>query len=260
MYWIYNLPNWLFSLICIGAFAIFGLAGLLLSRRHIRRLHRINHSHNDIVSYFLAAVSVFYGITLGLLAVATWTNFSDVDSKVDREAQALSGLARDVGALPNETARLVHTDISRYLNEVIHVSWQQQRKGLVPSGENAFVDRLQLDLMGFDPKNSRQQMVQSEAYHQFNEFIEARRARLDSVQMGMPACLWALVISGALITILVTLFFDVASLAMHLWMTLLLSGLLGLMVFMTAALDNPFRGNLSVTPDALELVYGRLSP
>jgi hypothetical protein len=38
-------------------------------------------------------------------------------------------------------------------------------------------------------------------------------------------------------------------------MTVLFSCLLGLLIFLIAVLDNPYRGRLSVTPEALERVY-----
>jgi hypothetical protein len=38
-------------------------------------------------------------------------------------------------------------------------------------------------------------------------------------------------------------------------MTTLLSVLLGLIIFLIAVLDNPYRGRLSVTPEPLEHVY-----
>jgi hypothetical protein len=85
--------------------------------------------------------------------------------------------------------------------------------------------------------------------------VERRRGRLDSVTKGLPAPLWAMVLVGALITICLSWFFDTASLAMHFWLTLLLSTLLGLMIFLVAILDNPYRGSVSVSPEALERVY-----
>jgi nitrate reductase gamma subunit len=71
LYWVYDIPNWLFAFLCIGVFVAFGLLGLTLTRRFVRRVHREDHSHNDVVGFYLAAVTVFYGITLGLVAVGT---------------------------------------------------------------------------------------------------------------------------------------------------------------------------------------------
>ena len=45
---------------------------------------------------------------------------------------------------------------------------------------------------------------------------------------------------------------------MHFWMTVMFSGLLGLMILLLAAMDNPFRGRISVGPEAFEMVYEQL--
>jgi hypothetical protein len=42
---------------------------------------------------------------------------------------------------------------------------------------------------------------------------------------------------------------------MHFWMTILFASLLGLLIYLIAVLDNPYRGKVSVTPEPLELVY-----
>ena len=45
---------------------------------------------------------------------------------------------------------------------------------------------------------------------------------------------------------------------MHFWMTVMFSGVLGLLIFLLAAMDNPFRGQISVGAEAFEMVYEQL--
>jgi hypothetical protein len=52
----------------------------------------------EAVGSYLGAVCVFYGITLGLFAVATWQNYTDVETRVGEEAAAVGALYRDVNA------------------------------------------------------------------------------------------------------------------------------------------------------------------
>ena len=255
LYWLYDLPNWLFGTIVIAFFAAYGLIGLMTTRGFVRRQHKEDHSHNDIVSYFLAAVTVFYGITLGLLAVATWTNYAATEDKVDHEAQVVASLYRDVNSFPEPLRTQLDNDLKVYVRQVIDVSWPMQRHGIIPTTTAGTLDTFQGDLLQFEPKTEREKIVTDEAYRQFNILVEARRARLETVTSGMPSSLWSLVILGGLITLTVTLFFDTPSLRMHVWMTILLSVLLGLMIFLIGTLDNPFRGKVSVGPGSLERVY-----
>ncbi len=258
LYWLYNLPNWLFGVVVVLFFVLYSLAGLFTTRAWVRRQHREDHSHNDIVSYFLAAITVFYGITLGLLAVATWTNFSATQDKVDREAQVVASLYRDVNSFPDPLRTTLENDLRSYTREVIDVSWPQQRQGIVPYGSGPKLEQFQADLLLFEPKTEREKIVTTQAYGVFNTLVEARRSRLETVTSGMPASLWSLVILGGLITMTATLFFDTPSFRMHFWMTVLLSTLLGLMVFLIGTLDNPFRGKVSIGPGSLERVYQQI--
>jgi Protein of unknown function (DUF4239) len=255
LYWVYDLPNWLFGTLTVVVFLVIGLGGLFLSRGLVRRVHRVDHSHNDIVGYYLSALTVFYGITLGLLAIGTWTVYADVESRVEREAVVLGGLYRDISAYPEPIRSILQQDLRTYTRQVIDVGWPMQQRGVVPNNAAVILDRFQKHFISWEPQTESQKILATEVYKSFNDLIESRRARLNSVTSEMPGPLWTLVILGAVICIAVTWFFHTASLEMHIWMTILFSGLLGLMIYLVAALDNPFRGKVSVSPQPLEQVY-----
>ena len=258
MYWFYDLPSWLSGILVVAVFVAGGLAGMFLTRNWVRRLHRVDHSHNDIVGFYLAAVTVFYGITLGLLAVGTWTTYADVEAKAEQEAIAVGSLYRSVGSYPEPLRSELQRDLREYVREVVDVGWPQQRHGIVPTGASRLLASFQNHFLQFEPATETLKIVHADAYAQFNVLVERRRGRLDSVNAGLPGPLWAMVLIGALISIAMTWFFDTASKSMHMWMTILLSALLGLMIFLVAILDNPYRGSVSVSPEALERVYDQI--
>jgi Protein of unknown function (DUF4239) len=254
-YWIYDLSSWLLAILIVGFFTAIGVVGLLLTRNWVRRLHRIDHSHNDIVGFYLAAITVFYGITLGLVAVGTWETYSDVQNKVDREAAVLGGLYRDVSAYPEPIRSVLQNDIRTYTRNVIDKGWPLQRRGIVPNTAGDALSALKTDLISFEPVTEQQKILSAEAFHSFNDLTESRRARLSGVTAELPGPIWVMVIAGALLSIATTWLFDTASLSMHLWLTILFSILIGLLIYLVASLDNPFRGRISVGPEALQRVY-----
>jgi hypothetical protein len=119
IYWLYDLPGWLFAVLTIAAAVAIGLAGFYATRKWVRRVHGDEHSHNDIVGFFLGTVGLFYGITLGLVAVGTWQTYSDVDTKVDQEAATLATLYRDVSNFPEPKRSELQTDLREYTRRVI---------------------------------------------------------------------------------------------------------------------------------------------
>jgi len=256
-FWVYDLPSWLVGFLIVAFFILFGIGGLFPTRNLVRRLHRVEHSHNDIVGFYLAAITVMYGITLGLVAVGTWTTHAEVETRVSQEAEILGSLYRDVQTYNDPVRSVLSQDLRDYTRNVIEVSWPAQQHGVVLNTSNAFLNRFQQHFMAFEPTTPRQQIIHAEVYKQFNQLIEIRRARLNTVQSGLPASLWIVVILGAIVTIATTWFFDTVSTSMHLWMTVVLSGLLGLMIYVVASLDNPFRGHEGIKPEPLQLVYNQ---
>jgi hypothetical protein len=257
MYWVYDLPNWLFGVLTIVGTVAIGLSGLYATRGRVRRIHGDRHSHNEVVTSYLGAVCVFYGITLGLFAVATWQNYTDVETRVGEEAAAVGALYRDVSSLPDPNRTELQTDLRQYVRQVIGIAWPQQRKGIVPEDDGATLSILQAHLSRFEPATEGQKVIYAEVYRGFNEIAEFRGRRLQSVHGGLAGPLWTIVLAGAFLSIAVTWFFDMKSQSMHLWMTVMLSALLGLLIYLLGALDNPFRGEISVGPQPFEIMYSR---
>lgn len=258
IYWIYNLPNWLFGILTLAVFVAFGLAGLYLTRRWVRRLHHVDHSYNDIVGFYMAGVTVLYGVSVGLLAIGAWATYTEAQGKIDHEAAALSALYSDISVYPEPARSIMQNDLRAYTRAVIDVGWPMQQHGIVPNNASPILNDFQEHFMAFEPQNERQDILAAEAYKAFNNLEESRRNRLSSVTAEMPGPLWALVLAGAVICMAVSWFFHTASFSVHFWMTILFACLLGLLIFLIAVLDNPYRGKISVSPEPLERVYQQI--
>ena len=258
LYWLYDLPTWLFGSLTVGVFVALGLAGLYATRGWVARLHNGENAHNDLVGFYLAGVTVLYAVVVGLLAIGAWATYAEVQAKIDHEAAALGALYRDVSAYPEPARSLLQQDLRTYTRQVIDVGWPMQQHGIVPNNASAVLSEFQGHFMSFEPQDARQNILAAEAYRAFNELTESRRARLNSVQSEMPGPLWVMVLAGAVICIAVSWFLHVQSFAVHFWMTVLFSSLLGLLIFLIAVLDNPYRGKLGVSPEPLERVYEQI--
>src|SRR5215469_11384774 len=149
----------------------------------------------------------------------------------------------------------MRNDLRGYTRQVIEVAWPLQRRGIVANHSVGTLRDFQQHLMSFEPVSERQKILAAEAYSACNELTQSRQARLNTVTEEMPGPLWILVIVGAVVCVAVSWCFHTVSFSMHFWMTVLFSALLGLMIYLIAALDNPYRGKISVGPEPLERVY-----
>ena len=253
--WIYDLPNWLFGVLTILVFCAFGIIGLAITRRWAPSLHHATLSHNDIVGFYFGAITLLYGVTLGLLMIEVWSAFTETEAKVDREASTLAAIYLDVSHYPEPSRGHLQDDVRRYTRQVIDVAWPQQRKGVIPMGNVRIVADLANDLAAFEPASEGQKALHAETYRQFNELVERRRSRVLGVTQGLSGSLWALVLIGAVINIAVTWCFHLHNQRMHFWMTALTSSVLGLMIFLLAAMDHPYPGKISVSLEPFKLVY-----
>lgn len=257
MFWIYDYPSWIVALLFCTVFVAVTWAGILLSRVTIHSwIHRERRA-NEMINSALQSFFVLFGLLLGLVAVATYQDYSYVNDVVDKEASSIGALYRDFTAYPAPIRAELHDRLREYARFTIEDGWPQQRKGIVPTGGTDRVNALFQVLVAFEPFKKSEEIFHAEALRQFNHFVELRRSRLANVTGGLPPVLWWVVAVGALLNIVLIWIQDM-EIHVHLILGAVLASILGLVIFLIAALDNPFRGTVSVEPDPIVLVYETL--
>ena len=257
-YWIYDLPNWLLCLVIVATVVGLALAGLFISRPIVKRIVGGTSKHNDLVSYFLSAMGVFYGLALGLIAVATWENYTEVDAVVTTEAAALASLYRDLDGYPQPLRGSLEAMLRDYTHMVIEKEWPAHKQGIALEDGDLIMDRLENEIMNFEPTREREKIAHAEVLRSLDTVVEQRRLRLQAVSTGLPAALWAVVLIGALLNGLLTYLFWVENLALHAFAVAILACFIALLIFLTAAMDNPFRGEFSVTSEAFGTILEKV--
>jgi hypothetical protein len=258
MYWIYDLHNWALCALIVSVFLGVALVGLFASRPIIRRLLGSSSKHNDVVSFFFAGIGVFYGLALGLIAVGTWENYTDVDAVTSTEAAAIASLYRDLDGYPQPLRGRLESLLRDYTRTVIEKEWPAHRRGEALEIGDQMLDELENQILAFEPVREREKIIQAEVLRSLDTAQGQRRLRLQSVTTGLPAPLWWVVLFGALLNISLSYLFWVENLRLHAVLVGIFSIFLALLVFITAAMDNPFRGEYSVSPDAFQTVVDKV--
>ena len=96
-----------------------------------------------------------------------------------------------------------------------------------------------------EPANARETAVFEQALVMLNNWLDARRKRLQSASGGSAAALWPLLIAGALV--LFAFHGLLVARSTEVWAALLLglSSVVGLAFYLIFSLDSPFTGSLS---------------
>ncbi len=254
----YEWPVWISMPTFVLAYLAASWGVLLAVRPFVRRAASANEEWDRVLGYAMASYGVFYGILLALIAVSVYENFQRVHGIVLDEASALSTLYRAVSAYPDPTGTELKDLLAVYTQNVIAVDWPQQQAGAIPIEGNADVSAIQSILLAFEPTTGGQEALHNQTIAQFFDFVELRRDRLDETDLALPVLLWVLLGVGAVLNALMLALVEARNLRIHLIMSGIIAIFVGLLIFITAAMDHPYSGVIAVTPDAFSEVYEQL--
>jgi hypothetical protein len=256
--WAYNMSPLLLGVIMIGGIETMSLIGLLLVRRLVLpRLH-LGEGINDAVSGTVQAIGVFYGITVGLIAVGVWNTNSNASDLVSKEATAIGVLYRDVSGYPSPVRDELRTKLKDYTVFTIEQAWPAQKQGRLLDGGSRILDDFQARLYSFEPTTTGQTTLHAETLGAYNKLIEDRRLRVDAVGNGLSQVMWVVIWIGAAISIGVAYLFKIDDPKLHAVLVALMAGFLGLVLFMIVINDKPFYGAVSIPPDPYKLILERV--
>ena len=252
IYWIYDIPSWQLAIGIVLIYLVLALIGLFLSRSWIYNRFRLTIESNEMVNGIFSGIGMLYGLLLGLVAVAGWQNYDDVEELVSKEAACVVSLYRDVSVLSEPFKGRLQGELKRYLKDVVEVAWPAHRRGMLDGGGSLILSDFHAILAGYKPGNLADLALYQESLSAFNKLSEARRLRLDEVQEGIPSVIWVVILAGALLTLPLIYCFHTPSLMSHVVLTSLFAMFMGFMLFLLAAIDNPLRGEVSISAEPFQ--------
>lgn len=255
------MPDWLFGLtvpqVMVLAIAVFvggTWLGAFLVRPILRLFARDQHDWNSLVSVVLSCFGVFYGLLLGLLAVAAYDSRSKVEDMVSGEALFLAGFYRELAdAYPPPLAAEFQAEVREYFRVTIEEDWPKQQVREIPTGGTAVMARLLRRIRAFRPSDDREIILHQGVLHSAEKSLDLRRMRLYSITTGLPGVLWYVVLMGAVINIFLIYLFNLRFINL-----LLLCGILSFFVAtvigLILVLDRPLQGPRCVDAEPFVLV------
>jgi hypothetical protein len=81
---------------------------------------------------------------------------------------------------------------------------------------------------------------------------------LSAINTSLPTTIWLVLLLGAFVNIMLTWLLVINNKKLDLLINVLNGLLLGSLIFLIAAMDNPFRGEYCVTADSFELLLNGL--
>lgn len=252
--WLHQLPAFAAALLVCAAFVVPTLIGSFLLQPYVARLFRGERDINTVLGFLLNAFALYFGVLLALLSIAVFENHNRAQDAVDREAAGLIKLYRDAQQYPDPAGERLGAILHRYTDEVIKRGWDLQAKGEVSRAEIAIVTEFHRALARFQPATASESLLHAQTLRALDDFVEARRLRISAGGSAIPHIMWAIVLCGAALNAIVIWMFDLRK-STHAIVGGTLSLFIGLLIYMVAALDAPFRGPHGIKPEAIIEVH-----
>lgn len=256
--WLYEVSPLFSAIITITLIEFLSLLGLFLARRFL--VHRFHYGEgiNDAVSGTVQAIGVFYGITVGLIAVGVWNTNTTAADLVSREASSIGAIYRDVSGYPSPLREELQQKLREYTVFIINEAWPAQQKGESNFRGTAIMNEFQEKLYTFQPANQSQAAIHDETIRAYNKLIDYRQLRIDAVNSGLSSTMWAVIWIGAAISIGVAYLYQIIDGKLHAVLIILMAGFLALVIFMITINDRPFYGKNGISSTPYQLILNRL--
>ncbi|MBX9953119.1 MAG: DUF4239 domain-containing protein [Candidatus Obscuribacterales bacterium] len=238
------------GLLLVSCMVIVSITGLYIARRIIKTSElKLQHDITDPYSQFVA---MLFAVLLGFMVADAMQRFSQARMTVQQEASALGNVYRLADGISETQRDALRSLCEEYAHKVIEDEWPKlARKQDSIETWNVY-RKLWSACTTFEPTNERQSNAQSELLSAMSSIGENRRLRIEALHAGLPLELWFVLGLGGAATIFFTYFFSAESGRTQATMVAIVSLVISLNLFLLLTYDDPFSGDVMVTPSAFE--------
>ncbi len=219
----------------------------------------VRESANDVSGIIYGATYVLYGITLAFSLYLGNQEANEARETVEREAGSLEGIFEIARQLPEPQGARIQELVESYTRAVVEEEWPLMERGEKsqesPQAE-AVLDELQSTVVGYEPNTSAEQALYSQGMTLVFDVEDEREIRLLHSRQDSHALLWHVLVSGGVITVLLSLFFGSKVAWLQGLSVAALTTLVVLILSATYQLQAPFAGSVRIESEALEEVLG----
>lgn len=259
MYWLESLPVVIAGVVVVGGFVLLTIAIGFLVDRFTSRSVRIEH--NDLAGFILAVIGVVYAVLLAFVAIGVWERYQQAEERTFDETAMLAVAYRDADIFPG--GHELRATIRAYVATVLEDEWPKMQYGGESERADALMERVDRTVRSLPVKTGGAQDVHAQVLAAINEAQNDRDTRLSEDASGINGLMWIVLVVGAVITVAFTFLFGFKHDVMQVLMTGSLALLIGLVLFLTVALNYPYRGGISVQPEAFHAAlheFNRIGP
>ena len=232
------------------------LGGMLLVRKRLGLEYlRNNHQVSDPM---VAVIGMLFAILLGFVLANSMDRFEQARSTVIEEAGAAGDILRLSAGLPPTVGVRIHNKCLRYVDSVIDDDWKSMQSDKLSEKTQGLFSELWKEGVRLAPQTQGESNLHQSMIDALKVASECRRTRTAQLTYRIPQNLWIVVLVGAVTTVMFTYFLAVENLKVQIFMTSVVTLVIGLNIYMLSGYDAPYSGDICITPapfEAIRLVF-----
>ena len=224
-----------------------GLAWLTRRWVHIDVLRR----HHEIGSAVFLQIGVMFAVLLAFVFSEVWGEYNTAAGAIEQECSALNGVALLSAALPAQPRERMKALLGAYTASVIGQEFRLMASRQESGEAKVAFHTLWLGAAAVQPEHG-QEAMQNSILTLLSQAHENRNIRLYQMDRGLPALIWLLLLSLAVVLVGFLLFFGVEYIGSQMLFTAVFAASLAFILVLVALLDFPFEGVLSLKSSSFE--------
>lgn len=251
--WLLNLAvPWMAIVVFVGTYFVAAVIYLIVTRLAVNDRAR---AFKALSPGMLPPLGIIFGLLVGFIAVAVWSDFDRAKVAVATEASALRAVVLLAGAFPKEQQTRILALINRHIEVAVNQEWpaMAKQRATLRNLPTALIEALQ-DTLALKPTDDTQRTAQREIVSALQRALDARRQRITISQSTVGSVKWAgLLLQGLCTLIAIAMVHSDNRFTCGIALTLFATGV-AMSVLLIAAYTRPFTGDISVGPDLIQQV------
>ena len=244
-------------LVAVAAAAVTGLAGYFANRAISQQTR---HDYREGSGLITGIVGTLFAISVGLVVVAAWNQVNSATQTTSTEASNLVDVYWYSRSLPEAQRDTLRRLADEYTTTVIREEWPMMaERHTLSAGAWRSAEQLRAFFQTIEPQSSAASTRYGQAMTRIQAVLEARRARAQMVDNGVPPLLWIALAGCGLIAVLPAILCGSPVRKVHITMAAVVGGLVGMVLFLVYQLDSPFSGGVTISPEAFEQALERFT-